>query len=38
MKTIGDMRNEMYFYDYYNVFEYNQDYVKFYEIQIHLYV
>ena len=26
MKTIGDMQNEMYFYDYYNMFEYNHDF------------
>ena len=28
MKTIGDMRNEMYFYDHYNEFEYNHDFEK----------
>ena len=27
MNTIGDMRNEMYFYDHYNEFEYNHDLV-----------
>ena len=26
--TIGDMQNEMYFYDHYNEFVYNHDYVK----------
>ena len=31
MNTIGDMRNEMDFYGHYNMFEYNHDYVKFYE-------
>ena len=29
MKTIGDMRNEMDFYDHYNVFEYNHDFLNF---------
>ena len=29
MNTIGDMRNEMDFYDHYNEFVYNHDYVKF---------
>ena len=28
MNTIGDMQNEMNFYDYCNEFEYNHDYVK----------
>ena len=28
MNTTGNMRNEKYFYDHYNEFEYNQDYVK----------
>ena len=27
MNTIGDMQNEKYFYDYYNVFVYNHDLV-----------
>ena len=27
MNTIGDMQNETYFYDHYNVFEYNHDFV-----------
>ena len=27
MNTIGDMQNEKYFYDHYNVFEYNHDLV-----------
>ena len=26
MNTIGDMQNEMNFYDYCNMFEYNQDF------------
>ena len=25
---IGDMQNEMYFYDHYNEFEYNHDFLK----------
>ena len=28
MNTIGDMQNEMDFYDYYNEFDYNHDYEK----------
>ena len=28
MKTIGDMQNEMCFYDHYNEFEYNHDFLK----------
>ena len=28
MKTIVDMQNEKYFYDHYNMFEYNHDYEK----------
>ena len=28
MNTIGDMQNEMDFYDHYNEFEYNHDYVN----------
>ena len=28
MNTIGDMQNEMYFYDHYNEFEYNHDFLK----------
>ena len=28
MNTIGDMQNEMDFYDHYNEFEYNHDYLK----------
>ena len=28
MNTIDGMQNEKYFYDYYNEFEYNHDYVK----------
>ena len=30
MNTIDDMQNEMDFYDYYNEFEYNLDFVKFF--------
>ena len=29
METIGDMQNEMDFYDRYNEFEYNHDFVIF---------
>ena len=29
MNTIDDMQNEMDFYDHYNVFEFNHDYVIF---------
>ena len=28
MNTIGDKQNEMDFYDYYSVFEYNHDFEK----------
>ena len=28
MNTIGDMQNEMDFYDHYNEFEYNHDFLK----------
>ena len=28
MNTIDDMQNEMYFYDYYNEFRYNHDFLK----------
>ena len=28
MNTIDDKQNEMYFYDHYNVFEYNHDFLK----------
>ena len=28
MNTIDDMQIEMYFYDYYNEFEYNHDFEK----------
>ena len=28
MNTIGDMQNEKYFYDHYNEFEYNHDFLK----------
>ena len=28
MHTIDDKQNEMYFYDHYNVFEYNHDFEK----------
>ena len=31
MNTIDDMQNEMDFYDYYNVFEYNHDFLKYSE-------
>ena len=40
MNTIGDMQNEKYFYDRYNVFEYNHDFVillKYKYIYINLY-
>ena len=29
MNNIGDMQNEKYFYDHYNEFEYNHDFLKF---------
>ena len=28
MNTIGDKQNEMYFYGYYKVFEYNHDFLN----------
>ena len=28
MNTIDDMQNEKYFYDHYNEFEYNHDFLK----------
>ena len=29
LNTIDDMQNGKYFYDYYNEFEYNHDFLKF---------